>query len=537
MTIRNIRANAPLLAVVAVVAVALIRVGLDQFIDYDGWIHIFISRSESVRDFYIDWLKTTQPPLFFLLLKVLSFLGTSRIAYRLVPIIAGLVAVFMVGKIAERITSSRIQGVLAAAGYGLTATNVIMSCEVRSYTLAIAFVLIAFHYYLKILSLEGAPRDGLLFSASVIVGIVSLYGTALFYVAAALSPLVIALFRPHYRRELISYIRARKWIVPATFAAPAMVLAIAYRYHMWRSMHPLNYMPQFYFDPARGTLADFILNGIRQEANLFSPFEITSERMALPLLVALLAAAVVALVVTLRDQAVATAAPVVVLVALVAQIIAASALGKYPLGGQLRHQFLIFPFIVLSCFSIAGVAIRNVERTAMRHAIIAVLTLVVGANAIAGYLRFPISRQALFLSELQTFRSVMPTSMLLFLDEYSTVAFFSHHHAWNWHLAGSDGTRMLYYEVTKGARSMQIVRSRYQWNLQPFDRKLYGDLKRAMERGRARSIDLFGLEVIPAGISAGEAQSRVAHAAATQQLAVDRIVVEGRNLYARLIVQ
>lgn len=481
----------------AVAAVACIRVGLEQFIEYDGWIHIFVSRAETLQTFHEDWHKTTHPPLYFLLLKAFSFLGTSPLAYRALSIVPGLVAMFMVGKIAERITSSRALGVLAAAGFGLSAQTVIVACEVRSYMLAAAFMLIALDAYL-------AGRKWL-FSAAVTAGILTLYATAFFLAAV----FVIAVAR----RRLVSL-----W--PA-FVAPALVLAIFYRHHMWQFTRPLNYMAELYFDPARGTLLAFLLNGIRQQFNLFSPFAITSSGLALALTIAFLA---VALIVTWRARE--ASVPVLMLLILSAQIVVASALGKYPLGGQLRHQFLIYPFIVLSIVSVAGVF--------RRHAVILILAFLVAANAVAGYRQFHLISQPLFASEVQKFRAVVPPSALLYLDEFSTIAFFSRHPEWDWHLASADSTHTLYYEVTKDGRSMQIVRVRNQWNLKAFDETLYRDLRKTMDLHGARTAGLFALSTIPPGMPADEVRSRVAQAAATQRLAIGNIFADGPNLYARL---
>jgi len=525
----SLRANAPLLAVVTLAAVPMICFGLEQFIEYDGWIHIFISRAESLRTFHADWHKTTQPPLYFLLLKVFSFLGTSLLAYRALSIAGGLVSVFMVGKIAEQVATSRALGLLAAAGFGLSTTTVIMSCEVRSYTLAVAFILIAFHRYLRMVRFEAGVKDYLIFSASVIAGILTLYATAFFLVAAAITPLVIAAFRPDYRRELFSSIRATKWILAVSFAAPALVLVAAYRHHMWQWARPLNYIQEFYFNPAADTWSGFLLRGIRQEFNLFAPFAITSERLSL--LIAILAA-IVGLIVTLRALEISVSVPVIVFLILSVQIVVAGLRGTYPLGGHLRHQFLIFPFLVLSLISIAGILIRSVQP----RVIVALIAAVIGANAIAGYLHFQIVRTPLFTSELQKFRTVVPSNTLLYLDEFSTIAFFSHYQTWHWHLAGSDAIHTLYYEVTKDGQSMRVIRARGQWNLKPFDEAFYVDLRRSMDLHGARSAALFGLSTIPAGMSADEVRTRVARAAATQHLTIDKIVVDGPNLYVLLTV-
>ncbi len=499
----------------------LVRVGLAQFIEYDGWIHIFVSRSESLRMFHADWHKTTQPPLYFVLLKVFSFLGTSRLAYRAVSIAAGLVAVFLVGRIAERITSRRSLGLLAAAGFGLSATTVIVACEVRSYMLAIAFVLVAFGFYLRMIHSERGIRDHLFFSAAVSAAIVTLYATVFFLVAAMIISFAIAVLRRDVGRQFLR--------LGAAFAAPLLVFAFAYRHHMWQWTHALNYMPELYFDRARDTLSGFLLNGIRQEFNLFSPLAITSERWALPLVIALCLAAAVALIVTLRAREVSAAVTVGMLLVLSAQIVVAAVLGKYPLGGHLRHQFLIFPFVVLGIVSVIG----SIRPDTIRRALAGIVAVVIGVNAIAGSMRFQIAPSAPFTSEIQKFRTVVPPSTMLYLDEFSTIAFFSHHDAWDWHLTWSNGPHA-HYDVTKDGESIRIVRARSRWNIEPFADALYRDLREAMDQHGAQSAGLFALSSVPTGMSSQEARALLTLGAATQRLAIDDFLVDGENLYVRL---
>ena len=481
---------------VAVAAVACIRVGLEQFIEYDGWWHVFVSRAETLQTFHEDWHKTAHPPLYFLLLKMFSFLGTSWLAYRAVGIAAAIVAVFLVGKIAERITSSRILGVIAAAGFGLSTATVIVAGEVRAYMLAIAFVLLAFDAYL-------AGRKWL-FCAALTAALMTLYATVFFFAAMFLVA-----------------IAQRRWKFWPAFVPPALFLAAAYQHHIYQWVRLTNHLPEFRFDPGDDTVAGFLLEGFRKEFNLFSSFAVP-EAFALPLAIVLLAAAVVALMVTLRARDVTVA----VLLLLVAQTVLAAFLGKYPFGGELRQQYLIFPFVVLGLVSVAS-AWR-------RRAAIVILALLFAANVAAGYVQFRIAPQPLFANEIAKFRATVSSPAMLYLDEFSTMAFFSHHDEWDWHLAGADSTHTLLYDLTREGRSMQLVRVRNVWMFKAFDQALYRDLRRTMDLHRAQTAGLFGLATIPDGVRPEEARARVARAAASERLTVESITVDGRNLYARL---
>jgi hypothetical protein len=523
-----LRANGPLLLIVAAVAVPLVCVGRVQYIDYDGWWHIFVSRAESLRMFHQDWHKTTHPPLFFLLLKVFSFLGTSLLAYRAIPIVAGLVSVFLVGRIAERITASRALGVLAAAAFGLSIPTLVVSCEVRSYTLAIAFLLVAMDRYVSMIRLQSTTRDAAIFAMAVIAAIVSLYATALFLVAAFLAPLFIAAVRADYRRSLLAHLRVRKWILAGAFAAPVPVLAAAYVHHMWQWTRPLEYNPGLYFEPAADTWLSYLIRGIWKEFGLFSPVAIASQ-YALPLAVVLLAIAIAALIATLRAADVTVAMPVVIFLALLSGIVILSFVGKFPFGGHLRHQFLLFPFVVLTIVSTASLVSR-------RQIVVAVLATLIAANALTGYSRYGIIRQPLYQDAVQKFRTVVPHADLLYLDEFSTMAFFSEHHSWDWHLVGSDSIHTLHYDLTKDGRSMRLVRVRDHWSFDLFDAAFYRELRRTMDLHRATVAGLFVLLDVPAGTAAEDVRSRMTQAATNQRLGIDAVAVDGKNVYARVSV-
>src|SRR6185436_2654223 len=99
----------------------------------------------------------------------------------------------------------------------------------------------------------------------------------------------------------------------------------------------------------------------------------------------------------------------------------------------------------------------------------------------------------------RNFRTVVPRADLLYLDEFSTMAFFSQHDSWKWHLVGSDSIHTLHYDVTKDGRAMRVVRVRDHWNLNPSDETLYRDLRRTMDLHRASSAGLFVLGAIAKG--------------------------------------
>ena len=121
--------------------------GATYYIDYDGYWHVFIARLDW-RNMLVDSKATAHPPLFFLLLKAVTKFGASRLVYRLISILSGIGATFLIGQIAHKVTGSTALASLTAFIFGLSQSTLAVACEVRSYMLCSFFVLVSFYLYL-----------------------------------------------------------------------------------------------------------------------------------------------------------------------------------------------------------------------------------------------------------------------------------------------------------------------------------------------------------------------------------------------------
>src|SRR5690348_14699595 len=131
-----------LLLICLLAAIPMLWLGATSFIEYDGYWHLFIARQDW-RDFLVDIQSTAHPPLFFLLLRAAAALGDGRLISRLISILSGIGATFLVGQIASKVTGSTAAAVLAAVVFGLSESTVVVSCEVRSYMLCVFLALLA----------------------------------------------------------------------------------------------------------------------------------------------------------------------------------------------------------------------------------------------------------------------------------------------------------------------------------------------------------------------------------------------------------
>ena len=99
--------------------------------------------------FWADIYANAHPPLYFLLLKAVLHLGHSLLVYRSISILTGVASVYLVGRIALKVTGSNMRAYQSALAYGLALPGIIVSCEVRSYMLSVFFVLVSFSCLLE----------------------------------------------------------------------------------------------------------------------------------------------------------------------------------------------------------------------------------------------------------------------------------------------------------------------------------------------------------------------------------------------------
>src|SRR5690348_10054606 len=177
--------NWVLLGIALLAALPRLYLAATQFIEYDGYWHVFIAMQDNWQQFQWEYQSNFHPPLFYLLLKLALLFGHNRMVYRAISLLTGVAAVFVIGKIAQKVSLRRETAVVAALAYGLALPAIIISCEVRSYMLSVFFVLVSFYYFLDMVGPAGGAsgKSRALFALSAILAGYSHYG-AFFYVFA-----------------------------------------------------------------------------------------------------------------------------------------------------------------------------------------------------------------------------------------------------------------------------------------------------------------------------------------------------------------
>ena len=128
------------------------------------------------------------------------------------------------------------------------------------------------------------------------------------------------------------------------------MLLYLYEAHLHFHLKPEKHVIQFYWNASR-PITEFILQSLREDLNYILPIGIPSTTV---LLVSLLPIVALTWFLILRQDRkvarVASTAPILMLVLLVSELMVLAVIGRYPFGGDSRHQSIIFPFVLLSGF-------------------------------------------------------------------------------------------------------------------------------------------------------------------------------------------
>ena len=525
-----------LLGVSLLAAVPRIYLGATQFVEYDGYWHVFIAVQDDWHQFYKEYQSNFHPPLFYLLLKVAIWFGRTPLVYRAISLLTGIAAVFVVGRIAEQISFNRYTPVVAALAYGVALPSIIISCEVRSYMLSVFFILTSFCCFLELLQPEAPIKSRAQFGLYAVLAGYSHYG-AFLYIGACVATAIlfdVSLFRRNLWKRL-----ARDAV---TFAAIAAVLAYVYLTHGRSHTVVAEHLHGHYFNPSQESLWTFLIRNSRQLMNLFSPLMVTSETSFYLILAVLILGAAwqVFLIRQLaRPENVRAAATILTSAGLLAAMVAGAVLGKYPYGGELRQQFFLFPLAILcGCILLDRIAAALSPRLATAPLLV-VSAVTIGAWSFA-FAQYPKVRTELGTTQMNRFRRDFPAPAAIYVDEFNVINFFIHYHDWQWHFIGhcQAAPEIDIYRVTRASESFLLLRDFSRWNVDWTDRSVFHDLAACIEGQRLPSLTVFYTRQKPDADAIQQESAigrRIVAGALSESLCVSRLRVEGERVYARLV--
>lgn len=386
------------LILIAVAGLAIrIDIGARTFIDFDEWQHLFMAASPRWADLAFELRTNAHPPLFFFLLGWVERLGQPAL-YRAVSIAAGTGSIVMAGLIARRLFESPMVQLACAAAFAFSVDAITISDEIRSYQLAIFLVLVAFYAWLDMRT--ESVRACIVFAGASSLALLSHY-SAIFFVAACA---ILMLPRLRVRSAI-------------ALAIPLILFAIEYLLHAGAQPQQ-GYIISYYFGTTPGeSLPGFLLRNFRHFFNLFSPLELTSIPAAAVVIVILCAVAAWAAFRGKARVAILAAALIVL------EIVAAAILGKYPFGGELRHQYIAGPFLLL-----AGFAVLDRLSAKLPPAVIPALAICASVAGFAAQraslVHFP--GVVLQSEQYRDWRAAFPHPAAVYVDHWGAISYFIH---------------------------------------------------------------------------------------------------------------
>jgi hypothetical protein len=526
-----------LLSIVALVAVVpRLLAGLSDPITYDGYWHLFIARN-LVR----EYRSLAHPPLFPLLLKASDAIHHSRLSYEAVSIASGAGAVFLFGRILQKLRTSPAVPVLGALAFAFFPSAIRMSSVLESYMLCVLFVLAAFLAYLDLVRPDppAVPRRSrVAFASYASLALLSHYVAGLFFAACLAAPLLVAVVRPSYRHAFRRALKRRYAADAATLLIPAAVGGLLFWFLARPWVRSLNHLPEFYFQPGGETAASFLVRNLANTFNLFSPFTVARHWTAI-LLLGVFALVVFATSVTgnsPEESLGARAMPSAILLLLLAIGMAGGLLGRYPFGGAMRHQFLLLVFGLLAGF-VAFDRLLGFASPILRVLLVVLCASAITANTVQNLRAWWTPGPDPFDAEARTFWSEFPNAHHVHLDQFNLIGFFAQHHDWLWTFLGraAGNPSLERYEISREKRRLTVVAHRDLWNMDFRDPSLYDALAGSRSASDPLCLEIFcvrqPLPGRPANADKRDLDDRITELAPYAGLHANKLLVRGDDVF------
>jgi len=474
-------------------------------------------------------------------------MGTDRLVYRALSLLAAVAATYLLGRVATRVFRTPGVALLCTLSFGIAMTTVAMACAVRSYMLSVALVLVAVRLYLILIDLRRervAATTGTWFVVALSAAIAAHHAAIFFACAAAALPVLYAAIDRPYRIWLRQRVRTH-W---RTQLAILVAIAALYVIHLARFATPMSHTAPFYPDAresAAGWLrgpASFVARSVVAEIDLFAPVPIASLPAAVRAgVVGLLAVLAAGLLLTLRRRSdwVVAAAPLVMLTLLAGVMMGAALLGRYPFGGFLRHQFILFPFLVLASFALVDEVAARLARGRLALAPLGVAVILKRLLQWGQVRLIAVDPGAVEVAEFEHHRG---DSQAVYVDRFSLIPCMASQQRHAWSAQREVAGNFVVVPVHRSKPTLLVMRDMTRWNCDLADPRLYRDLRALLEVGQLASIALFVLRhdahlgppaAWPERAALTEA---VVRGAADAGLRLERLILDGLHVYARLRV-
>lgn len=485
------------LIVIAVVSLAVtVRFAQHRYLGFDEALHVFESTVQPFAQIADELKMEAHPPLHYFAVRLVTPQSESAIWPRLASIVPGTLTAIFIYYCAIELRLARPLALLASLAFALAPSQINMGASVRAYSLATTLTVLAYLYLLRDLRapMQASRRARLTFAAACVLAMATEY-SAIFVVATALMvvmswelagttlrPTGWAMALAHRRLEL-------------TIVALGAIAMIAYR--RWADIPAYFHLTEFF--PAPGeSVVHFAGNGIaRALADLLCPLPAPAN-IATSVGVVVFTATTIALTVRYLgprspSRDVARGSVLVIHLLLWIVLLVLAYLGLYPFGGRLRHQFMLFPFLLLSIFLV----IDEAYRVLATHIPRALLCVIVAWAILTGFWKgvdVPLEEFTdgpFWPTEVAATRRMLHAGDALYARQFNQVGLYSNLRDWRWVHRTHRGRRYDLFTVERGNERLTVIRDR-EWVIpSALTAEFVADLKTLID-----SNELSGLVVL-----------------------------------------
>jgi hypothetical protein len=174
-----------------------------------------------------------------------------------------------------------------------------------------------------------------------------------------------------------------------------------------------------------------------------------------------------------------------------------------------RHQFFLLPIAILSLIVVVNWIGQRLPTGWPRLALIAAVAACSAASVTGWMVTWSATPGLMHQSYMDAFSAEFPGARAVYVDHFSIVPFFLHHHHWDWWLERPVGSPAQFrvWKVSSGGQEIRVCRNRAAWRLDIIDAGFYSNLGRCLQATGAPNVALF--QIRPRGLPPGMGREEV----------------------------
>jgi hypothetical protein len=336
-------------------------------------------------------------------------------------------------------------------------------------------------------------------------------------------------------------------VAAVSLLIPLLTVGILYRRHLRYLPKTFNHVEAFYWHPHSGVgLGVFLTSNLVRDWNYFSPLALSS-----PVLVVVLCAGLATLIAfyalasRFTSQRTTAATPGLILLLLSFELALFATAGRYPFGGEMRQQSIVFPFLILGAFALLDWLLA-ISPQRLQPAAVVLIALTIAANFSYQWRQVRFADESdMFLPAYRRFIQAFPHPRVVFTDQYSSVLYLMGTNSSEWTFvaklgkAGLVGVQRIYeFKITGPSGEQQILlRDKDEWNAELGSWYFYDVVANSLRAARVNQADLFfsahdAADRDPAANR--ELDSTIRRLASLAGLDVDRLVLYPRETFVHV---